>query len=175
MGIYVGLAFIAVMGLVNYGFQGTFRSASAVYFAIIVGAAVWGVSTWVVTDREQISAACDQIAGAANTGGDMDVMERLLDEEFTAPAQSRTRNRKDIVKWLKKQIHEYDVKKVNYKILELNLLRDHADMLIQTDVTCIITPLVRMHWEVEWIKQPDGWKVLKIADGSARKDTAQTR
>jgi len=157
--IYVILGFFAVVGLINFGFKGTARSACLVYIAILAGAAVWGISTWVVTDREQIRAACGQIAEAVPKG-DMSAFEQFLDAEFVGP---RERSRKQAIDWLTKQMKETAVTSVRYRMLELEIDAGRAETQIRTDIVTNPPPGVRMEWEATWIKRPDGWRILKAA------------
>ena len=78
LGIYIALAIVAVLGLISYQNWRTFKSAWLTIVALIAGATVFTVSTLVVTDREKIRAACDEIAKALNNRN-MLIVEHFLD------------------------------------------------------------------------------------------------
>ena len=160
LGIYIALAIVGVLGLVSYQNWRTFKSAWPTAVALIVGAAVFTVSTLVVTDREQIGAACEKIANAISNRNTV-VVEFLLDEEFTGLSETQTR--KKAIRRLDSDLKAYGVTGVKFKILDLNVRDSLANMLVRSDITSETIPAMRLNWRVIWIKRPTGWLVYRVS------------
>ena len=160
LGIYIALAIVAALGLVSYQNWRTFRSAWPTAVALVAGAMVFAVSTLVVTDREKIRAACDDIAEAINNRNTV-VVEFLLDKDFVGLDQTQTR--KKAIRRLIRNLEEYEVTGLEYKILDLNVRDDLATMLVRSDITSKTFPAMRLNWRVVWIKRSTGWLVYKVS------------
>jgi len=158
--IYIALASIAVLGLVVFAFQGKFKSAWPTYLAIAAGIAVFAISESVVTQRERIVEVCDKIAAAVNNQAVEDIGP-FLDKDFIGPEKGKTQGRQKALRLFAEQLKYYQVKSASYKILELEIDRDIAKMLVQTDIRSEVIPLMRVQWDVTWIKQADQWLVQK--------------
>ena len=168
LGIYIALAMIGALGLVSYQNWRTFKSAWPTVVALVVGAAVFTISTLVVTDREQIRAACEKIANATSSRNTV-IVEFLLDKDFTGLSETQTPG--NAIRRLDSELKTYRVTDVRYKILELNVRNDMATMLVRSDITSETVPAMRMNWRIIWIKRSTGWLVYKvsgpvIADGA---------
>ncbi len=164
LAIYIGLGCIAAIGLVYFGFQGTFKSARPLFFAIFAAAAVFAISTLVVTEREKIVSVCDQIAAAINEDRPGDV-GRFLDENFSGPGKKTPISRKAASGHIAHQLKYYQVTSVKYKTLKLDLRSGAADMRVYTDVVSGKLPVTRLLWDVTWIKRSDRWLIQKVDCG----------
>ncbi|MDP6636309.1 MAG: hypothetical protein QGG42_15520 [Phycisphaerae bacterium] len=158
LGIYIALAIIAILGLVSYKIWGTLKSAWPTGLALIVGVAVYAISTLVVTDREKIRAACDEIAQSVNIK-DVAGVERFLDKDFSGRDQYETR--KKAVQWLRRSLKEYGITNVAFKILSLNIQDDLATMVVLGIIESDILPRMWTKWRVVWRKRSTGWLVYK--------------
>jgi len=159
LGIYIALAIVAVLGLISYQNWRTFKSAWLTIVALIAGATVFTVSTLVVTDREKIRAACDEIAKALNNRN-MLIVEHFLDRDFTG--QGRYKSRKQTLARLARDLKDYRITSVELKILNLNARDDLATMLVRSDIKSKTIGAIWLKWRVVWIKQPKGWLVYKV-------------
>ena len=176
LGIYIALAIVAVLGLVSYQTWRTFKSAWPTTVALVAGAAVFTISTLVVTDREKIHAACEKTVNAINARN-MVIVEFVLDEDFAGRHEYQTR--KKAVRRLARDLEEYRVTGVQFKILKLNVRDDMATMLVRSDITSETIPAIRLNWRVIWIKRSTGWLVYKVSGpvigpASAEDDEGQT-
>jgi len=159
LGIYIALAIVAVLGLVSYQNWRTFKSLWPTVIALIAGAAVFTVSTLIVTDREQIRASCAEIVQAVNNRN-MLIVEHFLDRDFAGEGRYETREK--AIARLARDLEEYRVKGVEYRILKLNARDDLAIMAIRSDVRSETIPVMRLNWSVVWIKRSEGWLVYKV-------------
>jgi len=159
LGIYIALAIVAALGLVSYQNWRTFKSAWPTVIALIAGAMVFTVSTLIVTDREQIRANCEKIVKAVNNRN-MLIVEHFLDKDFAG--QGRYETRKQAITRIDRDLEEYRVTGVAYRILDLNVRDNLATMVIRSDITSKTIPTMRLNWRVIWIKRSKGWLVYKI-------------
>ena len=160
LGIYIALAIIGALGLVSYHTWRTFKSAWPTAVALVAGAAVFTVSTLVVTDRERIGAACEKIADAISNRNTV-VVEFLLDKDFTGLSETQTR--KKAIRRLDSDLKTYGVTGAKLKILDMKVRDDLATMLVRSDITSETIPAMRLNWRAVWIKRPAGWLVHKVS------------
>lgn len=172
LGIYIALWIIAILGLVSYGVWRTLRAAWPTAAAIVAGLIVFTVSTLVVTDREQISAATDEIITALNNR-DMLVVEHYLDDEFAGKRGYSTREK--AIKWLSSNLKQHRISDIRHKILDLKVRDDLANMALRSDMKTGTVGLVRLNWRVIWIKRSDRWLVYKASGPLAGLDTEKKR
>jgi len=159
--IYIGLGCIGALGLICFGFKRTFKSARPLFLAILAAAAVFAISTLVVTEREQIVAVCDQIALAINDDRPGDV-EPFIDETFIGLGKKMPISKKAAAGHIASQIKSYQITGVKYKILKLDILEGAADMQVRTDFVSGKLPIRRLEWDVTWIKRSDKWLIQKV-------------
>jgi len=158
LGAYVALTVIALLGLVSYLNWRTMRSAWPAWLAIIAAAAVFTLSTLVVTDREQISALCDEAERTINSR-DMAGLGLLMDDKFAGQNQFSTRNK--ALKWIESQLEEHEITSVKLRVVDMKVKDDLATTLIRSDIASRTVPAIRLRWRVVWMKRPDGWLVSK--------------
>ena len=129
--IYIILGIIAIVGLVIFKKQRTRKSARTLLLALASGAAVFAISTLVVTDREQIYAATDEIALAINSDNIQSV-ERFIDDDFAAKGPYATRAK--AIRWIKHNIKQFEITNVTLTIISLDIPSDQAEMQIISDI-----------------------------------------
>jgi hypothetical protein len=161
LAIYISLGCIGTIGLIYFGFQRTFRSARPLIFTIFAAAAVFAISTLVVTEREKIVAVCDQIAAAINEDRPGDI-DPFIAEDFIGPGRTTPLARRPDTGYIAQQIKIYQVTSVKYRILKLDLREGAADMRVFTNVVGGRLPITRMIWDVTWLKRSDRWLIQKI-------------
>jgi hypothetical protein len=169
LGIYIALAVFGALGLVSYQNLRTIRSARPTTFALVAAAAVFAISTLVVTDREAILAKSDDIAIAINTG-DLIALEFSLADDFAGPDKYPTR--KKAISWLAKNIEKYEITSVKFKVLDLEVRDDLATMSLQTDVSSELVSPMRLNWLVVWAKRSAGWVVSNASGPLSETNTA---
>ena len=148
LGIYIALSIVAVLGLVSFLTWRTLKSAWPAAAALLAGAAVFAISTLVVTDREQIRTNCDEMIKAVNSRN-MLIVEHFLDKDFAG--QGRYETRKQAIARLARDLKEYGITGVKHRILDLNVRDDLATMAVCSDITSKRIPAMRLHWSVIWI------------------------
>ncbi|MBT3200110.1 MAG: hypothetical protein HN350_09355 [Phycisphaerales bacterium] len=162
--IYIVLGIIAIVGLVIFRRQRTRKSARTLLFALASAAVVFAISTLVVTDREQIRAAVDEIGLAINSDN-VQAVERFIDDDFSATSPYSTRAK--AIHWIKRNIKQYEITNVTLKILSLDITNDQAEMQIISDVNTKTIPLMRFPWDVKWTKRSGQWRILNVSESTS--------
>jgi len=162
LGIYIALGAAEVVLLLIWRARRTKRTAAALAAGPILAGIVLLVATLVVTNREQIQSACDEIAEAVNHS-DPATVERYLDENFAGPYRPTEK----AIRLADKAIRRYNLNAISLKILNLEFTDRQATMKLRTWVRVGITGdevvgQAVLDWKIFWIKRPDGWRIIEV-------------
>lgn len=154
--IYVALGAVEAILLLRWRARGTGRIDHALLVAPILAGFVFTTAALVVTDREQIRAACDEIARAVNRR-ELAPVARYLDSEFAGAFHTPD----SAIRQLGNEIKRHDVTNVRFKIMDLDFMEDQAFMKLRTRVTAALGS-ASLNWRISWIKRPDGWRIIHV-------------
>ena len=164
--LYLGLG-LAVAALLAGWYsrrRGRLLLAAGVLAAIGVG--VYILERAVVTDREKIRAALDDIAAAVERG-DIDAAGAWLDEKYTGWGVGNLRLGKSAaILAAKVVVNTYKVRQVQY------LGKPEITVSGKTAASRLRTAVhygrqgegggrVLLAWEVEWVKRTEGWRIRR--------------
>jgi len=133
---------------------------------VVAGAGLFALERAVVTDRERIRMALDDIARCVQTG-DIDAASEYLDPKFTGWGVGALRmGRAATVLAIKGYRSAYGIAQVKYVgDRPVTLLdKDRAEGTVQTVViygTGDRTGRVLLAWKLEWVKRPEGWRIRR--------------
>jgi hypothetical protein len=133
---------------------------------VVTGAGVFAMERAVVTERERIRIALDDIARCVQAG-DLDAASAYLDEKFTGWGVGALRmGRAATVLALKGYRSAYGIAQVRYvggrPIVLLD--KDRAEGTVQTMViygTGDQPGRILLAWKLEWVKRPEGWRIRR--------------
>jgi GNAT superfamily N-acetyltransferase len=131
---------------------------------VCMGAGLYAVERAVVTDRERIRLALDDIARCVQAG-DLDGASVYLDEKFTGWGVGALRmGRAATVLAIKGYRSAYGIARVRYVGDRPVTLtgKDRAEGVVQTMVfygTGDPPGRVLLAWKLEWVKRPEGWRI----------------
>jgi hypothetical protein len=133
---------------------------------VVAAAGLFALERAVVTDRERIRLALDDIARCVQAG-DIDGASEYLDPKFTGWGVGALRmGRAATVLAIKGYRSAYGIARVQYvgdrpvKLLD----KDRAEGTVQTMVfygTGDQPGRVMLAWKLEWVKRPEGWRIRR--------------
>jgi len=161
--VYIALGLVEVV-LLGIWFE---RRAPGAARAMIVPPVLAGVvalvAHWVVTDREQIQTASQDIAEA--------IVQRQygriaphLDEKFLAHLHGSIVNKPAVVAVCKAQIARHGITKVNFHRMQVRVDGRRAKMHVTTFVFFGEQGRTALVWDARWIKRGDKWLVLEVSE-----------
>ena len=162
LGIYIALGAAEVVLLLIWRARRTKRSAAALAAGPILAGIVLLVAALVVTNREQIQSACDEIAEAVNHR-DLASVERHLDEDFAGPYQPTEK----LIRLADNAIRQYNLNTISLRILNLEFTDRQAIMKLRTWFRVGTTGDEEighavLDWKIFWIQRPDGWRIIEV-------------
>ncbi len=162
LGIYIALGTAEVVLLLIWRTRRIKRSAAALAAGAILAGIVLLVAALVVTNREQIQSACDEIAEAVNHR-DLASVGRHLDENFVGPYQPTEK----LIRLADNAIRQYNLNTISLRILNLELTDRQAIMKLRTwfrvgtagdeEIGHAV-----LDWKIFWIKRPNGWRIIEV-------------
>ena len=164
--------FLALLGLVVVGvWYSRRRTGLLLWLALLgaIGAGVYVLERAVVTDREQIRAALDEMAAAA-ARQDMDAIARHVDEKFRVfdsyvgrglgKAATLLAARGALAMWSIREVRFVGDPEDDLQIDG----RSHAEGTVRTTLLYGKGKLPRRYyraWRLEWVRRADGWKLRR--------------
>ena len=154
--IYVALGAVEAILLLRWRARGTGRIDRALLVAPILAGLVFITAALVVTDPEQIRAACDEITRAVNRREPASIA-RYLDTEFGGAFHTPD----SALRQLDNNIERHNVTNVRFKIMDLDFMEDRAFTKLRTRVMAALGS-ASLDWRISWIKRPDGWRIIHV-------------
>jgi hypothetical protein len=154
--IYIALGFAElVLAVIRHETRAR-RWSSALVVPPVLAVAVWALSTWVVTDREQIIAATERIARGVEAGS-VAAAEETLDDDYRGWAGDKA----GILEAGRAALRAYPIQKVGFTRVEVTVEGTEAALRLSTIVT-IQEGKVGLVWDVRWVKRPSGWRIVAV-------------
>jgi hypothetical protein len=120
------------------------------------------VAHLVVTDRERIHDALSAISDSA-VAGDLKAAETYLDPNLRGPMRGATFMNRD--RWLtvgRSMLERYKVESVKLNQVDTTIAGPNATTRLEMTVTVKDYGPVRIGWQIQWAKRPDGWRVTEL-------------
>jgi len=134
---------------------------------IAMGVGVWLVSGWVVTDREEIRAACQEIVDDLNAGK-RDALETYLDEDVIVDLGSygpRVKGRQLVLGTARMLLNRWT--DLDIRITDFDAEIDKwAKVTLVTRVSVTVegfgSQSTTLAWPMRWLKGDDGWRIVEV-------------
>ena len=134
---------------------------------IALGVGVWCVSEWVVTDREDIRAACGEIVDDLNAGK-RDALETYLDEDVIVDLGSfgpRVKGRQLVLTTARVFMARWANPEIRITDFEADI-DTWAKVVLVTEVSVSVEGMgarrETLAWPMRWLKGPDGWRIVEV-------------
>ena len=130
----------------------------------MLGLAVGLVEHFVVTDREQIVAAVEEIAEAVETR-QLHRMPQHLDEQFTATLGGMRITKDEVVAVCNANVSKWSIREVNFHGMQVEITGREARMEVTTFLVYGREGNLRssLMWDITWIKRQGRWLILDVA------------
>jgi hypothetical protein len=159
--VYVGLVLIEIgLAAVWHG-RRSGRLLAALAGPPVLAAAVFALSSLVVTQREEIIAAAKEIAEDLTSGG-YAALERYLDEGFAGRFEAVDIDKAAAVEAARTNIRSYGVSQVLVKRTDVQVEGSYATMDVQTLIVWGDGRRTPIHWTLLWARLPEGWRIREL-------------
>jgi ketosteroid isomerase-like protein len=161
--LYGLLLMVEGVGLAIWRRQRTRKSALRLLVPPALAALIFAMATLVVTDRERITAAVNEIAGDV-TAGQTTALERYLDDDFHMTLNGQSMGKAQTVARARKVMATSHISKVKIRRLQIEVRGDTATLRLITAIGVKrdgyggAVPLV---WNLRWIKRGKQWRILE--------------
>lgn len=160
--VYFALGFAELVLAVIWHEKRTRRWSSALVVPPLLAAAVWALSTWVVTDREQIIRATEAIARDVEAGS-VAAAEELLDDDYRGWESTKA----GLLEAGRAALKMYRIEKVGFTRMEVTVEGTEATLHVGTIIT-LEGGKAGIAWDVRWIKCPVGWRILEVSEPQSK-------
>ncbi len=161
--LYGLLVMVEGVGLVIWRRQRTRESALRLLVPPALAALIFAVATLVVTDRERITKAVNEIAQDVSVGRTA-ALEKYLDDDFHMTVHGETLDKAKTLQRARKVAGKHRITKVKIKRLLVEVSGETATLRMITAVRVEGggfrggVPLV---WNLRWIKRGKQWRILE--------------
>ncbi len=155
--VYVALAFVELVLAVIWHERRTRKLAEMLIIPPLLAVLVFVVSWRVVTDRERIISAAEEIALDVQAGK-LDAARRYLAEEYNGFGHDRD----GALAAAARAQGTYGIEKVRLTKMNVEMDDHAATMEVTTIVTIASAGPVSILWKVDWAKKPAGWRIVHV-------------
>ncbi len=155
--VYLTLAFAELVVGAIWHERRSRRWLAALAIPPVLAGVVWAVSAWVVTDRERIIEATRTIARDIEAGH-LAVAQEYLDDDYTGLGFSKA----GLLGVGKAVLSTYPIERIGFSQVTVEITGPNAAMRLGTNITLTNGGRVAYIWDVGWIKQPAGWRILRV-------------
>jgi len=161
--LYGLLVMVEGVGLVIWRRQRTRESALRLLVPPALAALIFAVATLVVTDRERITAAVNEIAKEVSEGRTT-ALEKFLDNDFHMTVHGEALDKAKTLKRARKTLAKHRIRKVKIKRLQVEVSGSTATVRMITAVGVEGAGFrggVPLVWTLRWIKRGKQWRILE--------------
>ncbi len=161
--LYGLLVMVEGVGLVVWRRQRTRKSALRLLVPPALAALIFAMATLVVTDRERITAAVNEIAKDV-TARQTWALEKYLDDDFHMILNGQSMGKAQTIARARKVMATSHISKVQIRRLQIEVRGGLATLRMITAVSVKrdgyggAVPLV---WNLRWIKRGKQWRILE--------------
>ena len=127
---------------------------------------VFAVATLVVTDREKIQRATDELVADAKAGR-LTAFERWLDREFQGTFRSKPMNRDQALAEARRVLGRGSIKDIEIQKNEIKVQGADAYQRLQTAIRFSgggFSGRLPMMWRIHWIRTTEGWRIYEVSE-----------
>jgi len=175
--LYIGLGMVVVVLLAIWHRELTPRRLIIMGAVVLLGGGVFFIERYVVTDREQITAALHDLAASVNVEPPTpDTLENYLDDDVKLDLGKGLGGmgqiKEQILEQWRGHINKRRITQAAITNLEVTVEGDRAT----TNFTSILTyntgsetsekstaVKTSLAWEIEWIRREDHWRIIYVA------------
>lgn len=164
--LYVVLGLAELVLLIIWYRTRTRRSAFALAIPVSAAALLALIASVVVTDREHIVASIEQIVADINRG-DIRSAAIYLDEDYSIEEGVEGVEADDVIEKAETAMRDFGVQDVEIIDLSVTIDGSSATAKISTKIHMNNRAAgegnIPVHWTIEWIKRPQGWRIVHVA------------
>jgi len=168
--LYVALAIVFVATAAICHERRSRKAPLLLAIPLVLAAAIFSIERLVVTDREKIASAAEEIARSFEEGNAAAILKHL-DEDFKASFQGKTVSKADVRAIAEATRTRYGISRIKVTKftteIESNRAENHAVTLITYHYQGA-TNRTSYVWELTWIKRPEGWRILRVREPQMR-------
>jgi len=139
------------------------KFALAMVVPPVLAAGVALVAHLVVTDREQIESAAQDIANAIEQRR-VDRIPGHFDDAFTARVAGMTITKPQVVAVCNSNVQKWDVSRVVFHKVSVEVSGSRAAMHLTTFLTYGQGSRTGLIWDLTWIKRGERWLILEVEE-----------
>ncbi len=161
--VYIALGLLELVFLSGWHYTRSGTWGRLAVIPILLAGATFAVSRMVVTERERIIIAAEEIADDLTTGR-TEAVEKYLHENFTS---RRWPDRARALSAARRAIEDYGVSRVKVFRIKVEVsdgrAKSAAGTVIEYD-TRFGAGKSALDWRINWIRTDSGWKILEVTD-----------
>lgn len=161
--LYIVLGLAELVLAVLWRERRTPSFAKAMLIPPILVLMVAGADYLVQTDREQLQESMVEIKTAIENN-QISRIPSYLDDDFEAAIFGQTITKPMVVLFGQTQMEKREIDKINLYNLKIEFLGQRAKMHFTTIVTYGGNQRTGLIWDLEWLKRPEGWKMLRVRE-----------
>lgn len=171
LGVYITLGVVWLASLAAYRYRQTRARRAMLIVPILLAACVFFVERAVVTDREQIVEILHGIAADTEAGHTW-TLEQCLDDDFEGFEHAGfDLGKSDTIRLVRWAMDAYGVKRAGIMRTHVQVRRAgdwpaaevRLGTLIVFDKSSLGPGRTTLKWEIDWVRRPDGWKIIHVA------------
>lgn len=137
----------------------------------LIGLGVLLLSTFIITDREQIIAAAHEIAADMAGEGDA-AIQKYLDHNFVVTFGGQPYDRETVLLLVRTQRRMHAIRQIDITSATVDVKGEFAKMNVTTSMTAEAKELNSefrqpVQFDVTWVKRAEGWRVLECDEPKA--------
>ena len=156
LGVYLILGGIAAILLVVWLTVRTRKAAAAVAVPVALAIAVAVVSTCVVTERERIVEAMEEIAADLESGS-VDVLASRVADDYSGVGGGRA----EALRKCRRSIDTLGLREIAVRDVQVDVKGDGARMKVKTLI--LANRPGNLLWHVQWVKRGGRWWIVRAS------------
>lgn len=159
--VYFFLAFVEIILGAAWYMRRTPKLAMSLAIAPVLALAVGLVAHFVVTDREQIQQAMEEI-GAGVSNGCLAPASKYIDANYSVPLSGgATLKREQLIALAQDAMDTYKISDVHLHDVQTLIEGKMATTKVNSRVTLGLG-LIDVGWKLHWAKHNDGWRIVRV-------------
>jgi hypothetical protein len=162
--LIIALAVLEVVAAASWWHGRSPRRLVWVAAPIVLAGGLYALERYVVTDRERIVAACEEIAAMAGRGEFGQAAEKYLAEDFSGRFAGAELDKRGVLVRIRTATALEILEGVTLRDPELEFREGGAVVKVGTTLRFQESRRDYWDWELGWRKTPEGWRIDRLID-----------
>lgn len=162
--LIIALAVLEAVAVALWWQGRSLRWSVGMAFPVVLAGGVYALERYVVTDRERIVAACEEIATMAERGQLREAAERYLAEDFSGRFAGAELDKRGVLLRLRTATVLGILEGVTLRDPRLEFGDDGAVLTVGTTFRFKESRRDFWDWELHWRETSEGWRIDRLID-----------